>query len=54
MHRALMAYASDFHLVGTATLPHGVSFIKDDLEMASTIQERMIRARNPSAVRRGP
>lgn len=35
MHRALMAYASDFHLVGTATLPHGVSMITDDLVMAS-------------------
>jgi acyl-CoA thioesterase-2 len=35
MHRALMAYASDFHLVGTATLPHGISFIHDDLVMAS-------------------
>jgi len=35
MHRALMAYASDFHLVGTATLPHGISFIQDDLMMAS-------------------
>jgi acyl-CoA thioesterase-2 len=35
MHRALMAYASDFHLVGTATLPHGISFIQEDLLMAS-------------------
>jgi acyl-CoA thioesterase-2 len=35
MHRALMAYASDFHLVGTATLPHGISFVQDDLLMAS-------------------
>jgi acyl-CoA thioesterase-2 len=35
MHRALMAYASDFYLVGTATLPHGISFIQDDLTMAS-------------------
>jgi acyl-CoA thioesterase-2 len=35
MHRALMAYASDFHLVGTATLPHGVSRVNDDLVMAS-------------------
>jgi acyl-CoA thioesterase-2 len=35
MHRALMAYASDFHLVGTATLPHGISYIQDDLVMAS-------------------
>jgi len=35
MHRALMAYASDFHLVGTATLPHGISFIQGDVTMAS-------------------
>ena len=35
IHRALMAYASDFHLVGTATLPHGISFIQDDLLMDS-------------------
>ncbi len=35
MHRALMAYASDFHLVGTAVLPHGISFLQDDLLMAS-------------------
>jgi len=35
MHRALMAYASDFHLVGTATLPHGISLINDELMMAS-------------------
>jgi len=35
MHRALMAYASDFHLIGTAVLPHGVSFLQDDLLMAS-------------------
>jgi len=35
MHRALMAYASDFHLVGTATLPHGISYLADDLTMAS-------------------
>ena len=35
MHRALMAYASDFHLVGTATLPHGVSMLTGDLLLAS-------------------
>ena len=35
MHRALMAYASDFHLIGTATLPHGISYLQDDLTMAS-------------------
>ncbi len=35
MHRALLAYASDFHLIGTATLPHGMSFIKGNVAMAS-------------------
>ena len=25
LHRALLAYASDFHLIGTATFPHGVT-----------------------------
>ena len=35
LHRAILAYVSDFHLVGTATLPHGISFIRDDLMMAS-------------------
>ncbi len=35
MHRALLAYASDFHLIGTATLPHGMSFIKGNVFMAS-------------------
>jgi len=35
MHRALIAYASDFHLVGTATLPHGVSLMHDSVTMAS-------------------
>jgi acyl-CoA thioesterase-2 len=35
MHRSLLAYASDFHLVGTATLPHGVSYIRDKLMMVS-------------------
>jgi len=35
LHRALLAYASDFHLVGTATLPHGLSYMKHELVMAS-------------------
>ncbi len=35
MHRALLAYASDFHLVGTATLPHGISFLQGNVTMAS-------------------
>src|SRR5699024_9544933 len=25
LQRALLAYASDFHLIGTITLPHGIS-----------------------------
>lgn len=35
IHPALLAYASDFHLIGTALLPHGVSLAKDKLTMAS-------------------
>ncbi len=35
MNRALLAYLSDFHLVGTATLPHGISWDQDELVMAS-------------------
>ncbi len=35
MHRALMAYASDFHLIGTATLPHGISYVAGEVMMAS-------------------
>jgi acyl-CoA thioesterase-2 len=35
LHRALLAYVSDFHLVGTATLPHGISWVEGKLIMAS-------------------
>lgn len=35
MHRAMLAYASDFHLIGTALLPHGVSYLTPGLQMAS-------------------
>ena len=35
LHCALLAYLSDFHLIGTATLPHGVSWAQDNLFMAS-------------------
>ncbi|GAP66438.1 acyl-CoA thioesterase [Mizugakiibacter sediminis] len=35
LHRALLAYASDFHLIGTATLPHGISYLTPELQMAS-------------------
>lgn len=35
LHRAMLAYASDFHLIGTATLPHGISYLTPHLQMAS-------------------
>ncbi|GMU42667.1 MAG: acyl-CoA thioesterase II [Xanthomonadales bacterium] len=35
LHRALLAYASDFHLIGTATLPHGISYLLGNVQMAS-------------------
>ncbi|MGH8191384.1 MAG: acyl-CoA thioesterase II [Rhodanobacteraceae bacterium] len=35
LHRALLAYASDFHLIGTALLPHGVSYLTPRLQLAS-------------------
>ena len=35
LHRALLAYVSDYHLVGTATLPHGLSWVQGNLMMAS-------------------
>jgi acyl-CoA thioesterase-2 len=35
LHRALLAYVSDFHLVGTATLPHGISWVRGNLILAS-------------------
>jgi acyl-CoA thioesterase-2 len=33
LHRCLLAYVSDYHVLETATLPHGVSFMQ--LQMAS-------------------
>ena len=35
LRRALLAYVSDFHLIGTATLPHGLSWVQGNLIMAS-------------------
>jgi acyl-CoA thioesterase-2 len=35
LHRAMLAYASDFHLIGTATLPHGISYMQHNVQMAS-------------------
>jgi acyl-CoA thioesterase-2 len=35
LHRALLAYASDFHLIGTITFPHGISYLSRSVMMAS-------------------
>ena len=35
LHRRLLAYVSDFFLLDTATLPHGTSFLKPSIIMAS-------------------
>ncbi|MFK7970930.1 MAG: acyl-CoA thioesterase II [Bacteroidia bacterium] len=35
MHRCVLAYASDFNLLTTAMLPHALSFVQKDLQLAS-------------------
>jgi acyl-CoA thioesterase-2 len=35
IHRCMMAYTSDFHLVGTALYPHGKTFWSRDMQVAS-------------------
>lgn len=35
LHRAMLAYASDFHLVGTAMFPHGMSYLQKNVMVAS-------------------
>ncbi|MBP3985911.1 acyl-CoA thioesterase II [Pseudoxanthomonas helianthi] len=35
LHRALLAYASDFQLLGTANFPHGISYYQPNVQMAS-------------------
>ncbi|MGB3738502.1 MAG: acyl-CoA thioesterase II [Pontixanthobacter sp.] len=35
MHRAIIAYASDYTLLGTAALPHGLSWMRGELTGAS-------------------
>ncbi len=35
IHRYMLAYASDFHLVGTALYPHGKTFWSPDMQVAS-------------------
>ncbi len=35
LHTAVLAYASDFDLLGASMLPHGVSFMREDIMAAS-------------------
>ncbi len=35
LHRALLAYASDFHLIGTTLFPHGISLLQRNVQVAS-------------------
>lgn len=35
MHRAVLAYATDMTLLGTCLLPHGVNWIRDELQTTS-------------------
>lgn len=35
LHRAMLAYASDFLLLGTSMLPHGISYLHGNVQMAS-------------------
>jgi len=35
LQKVLLAYVSDYNLIGTATLPHGISFLQGNVQMAS-------------------
>ncbi len=35
LHRAMLAYASDMHLLGTCSLPHGLSWMRNEIVSAS-------------------
>ncbi|MDR2013169.1 MAG: acyl-CoA thioesterase II [Rhodanobacter sp.] len=35
LHRALLAYASDFRLIGTALFPHGISYFHHNVQVTS-------------------
>jgi acyl-CoA thioesterase-2 len=35
LHQSLLAYASDFYLLGTTTFPHGISYYQSNVQMAS-------------------
>lgn len=35
LHRTMLSYVSDYSLIGTATLPHGISFLQGNVQVAS-------------------
>lgn len=35
LHSVLLTYVSDYYLLGTATLPHGLSFLREQVQLAS-------------------
>ena len=35
LHQCVLAYLSDWSLLDTATRPHGISFVQDDIQVAS-------------------
>jgi acyl-CoA thioesterase II len=35
LHRCLLAYVSDYHLLDAAMLPHGISWLRDNVRLAS-------------------
>ena len=35
LHRTILSYVSDYSLIGTATLPHGISFYESNVQVAS-------------------
>jgi len=35
LHRSMLAYASDYPLIGTTTFPHGISYLQPNVQMAS-------------------
>jgi acyl-CoA thioesterase-2 len=41
MHRCLLAYVSDFHLLETATLPHGLSYNHSDKALMASLDHAM-------------
>ena len=41
MHRCLLAYVSDFHLLETATFPHGLSFHHNDKALMASLDHAL-------------